>query len=146
MDNKTERHIWSMPGIAEIYHIEAHDLQKEIMQAHIVGLEILIAAPKQRVNTFDDAHCEVETNWENNAQTEKAELQFSTTSVISTKKPMAWLIKDVMGQWWLMGCHEQPWPKTTVGRNLGKPGGDRAARTVKVTLNSLVALLPVAAL
>lgn len=146
MDNKTEKHIWSMPGIAEIWMADTNDLQKEIMQGHIVGLDIMIAVKKQRVVTFEDAECEVETTWENNAQTEKASLQFSTTSIINTGKSLAWLIKDVSGQWWLMGSHEQPWPKTTISRNLGKPGGEKAARTVKVTLNSLVALIPVAVL
>lgn len=146
MDNKTEKHIWSMPGIAEVWMMKAEDLQRGVIQSHIAGLEVTVLAPKQQLESFSDAACEVETSWENNAQKEKATLQFSTSSIVKQRKDLAWLIKDVTGQWWLLGSKEQPWPAMTVARNLGSPGSERAVRTVKVTLESIVALMPVAVL
>lgn len=146
MDHKTENHIWSMPGISEVWVMDADDIQSGVVQAHIAGLDVTVLARKRELMAFGDASCEVETSWENNAQKEKATLQFTTTSVVIPRKAMAWLIKDVTGQWWLMGSKERPWPTTTVGRNLGSPGDEKAARRVKATLESLVALIPVAVL
>lgn len=146
MDHKTENHIWSMPGISEVWVMDADDIQSGVVQAHIAGLDVTVLARKRELMAFSDASCEVETSWEDNAQKEKATLQFTTTSVVIPSKAMAWLIKDATGQWWLMGSKERPWPTTTVGRNLGSPGNEKAARRVKATLESLVALIPVAVL
>ena len=133
-----------MPGIIAVKWMYADEVAPHIREKFVAGLPVAIGAVGNMVTMVDVASAEGLTTVENNGLTAKATLEFKTLDDVPTDEAIVWAVQDADENWYLIGAKERPYPVVEVSQSTGKPGGDPAMKTVKVTLSAQIALIPAA--
>ena len=133
---------YSLPGILNVWYVETRQLPDDVIYRAVAGIPV--AMPVQPISIFfkGEAVCEVEESYDNNCQMEKAKLTFTTLDEVPTRLNLAFLIRTVNNELYIIGAKERPYPTVKVSRSTGSPDGDAAARRYEVSFTGRKALAP----
>ena len=133
---------YSLPGILNVWYVETKDLPDDVIYRAVAGIPV--AMPVQPISIFfkGEAVCEVEESYDNNCQMEKAKLTFTAIDEVPTRLHLAFLIRTVNDELYIIGAKERPYPTVKVSRSTGSPDGDAAARRYEVSFTGRKALAP----
>ena len=144
---------YSLPGILNVWYVETRQLPDDVIYRAVAGIPV--AMPVQPISIYfkGEAVCEVEESYDNrsalgtlrsskNCQMEKAKLTFTTLDEVPTRLSLAFLIRTVNNEQYIIGAKERPYPTVKVSRSTGSPDGDAAARRYEVSFTGRKALAP----
>lgn len=122
-----------LPGITHIYEMLCSDLPENVDMRSLSGLPIAIAASMREIPFHGEAICDTETIYNNNGEEEKATLSFMSNDRITARPAKAFVVTDVNGNHYLLGCKEYPFPIIGCRKTTGTPDGDAAVYQYEVT-------------
>ena len=131
----------SIPGITRIGYVSAEALPVDIVLRAAAGVPVAIYAADTRVSLIGDAVCETETQFDNNAYTEKVTLSFSTTDVVPTTALLAFIVTTVQGTSYVIGSKDGPYPTIKAEATTGTPDGDKAVTKYTISYQNRLALV-----
>ncbi len=134
---------YSLPEVIEVRIMDCKDLQKGIMQNHIAGVQNLVSCPMREIPIYPGAKCQGVISTSNGCTIQRTTLEFRTLTPPAATKGKAFAVRTPDDMWYLIGSHELPWPSIEVNDDLGVTHSDPRVKTVKVTFESLAALIPV---
>lgn len=132
----------SLPGISSIEVVECDKLQPSLMLRAMSNLPNTIFAETRKLTNIYDAVCSTETIFINGSKKQKTSLTFVTIEQIEVDTPLAFVVKCVNGDMWLIGKREAPYPAVKTVHNTGNPKSDTHTYKVDVTLSDNLTLLP----
>jgi len=130
-----------LPGIAEVCYMPAEHIPPYADMAAMAGASVEVFYPVTTIAIEGEAECSASMTNENNGQEETATLSFRTVEELPHDYALAILIRDVNGQWWLLGAREAPGIKLTRERSLGTPSGNAAVITYSAEYSGRRALV-----
>lgn len=131
----------SLPGIRFIGVVDCEKLQPDLREASLAGLTVAAHTAVEEV-PFVNATVEVVGECSHGAPMETATLKFRTSDFLRIEIQLGFVVTDITGQSWLIGAAEPPFPKVSLTRKTGLPGGDPAVWEVEVKAVGQRALLP----
>lgn len=134
----------SLPGIYKIGFLECSKLSPRMMMKSMAGVPIAVFTDIVNVVFSGEPTCEAADDNDNNGRSEKTTLKFTTTQVITTDTPIAFVIRCVNGKSYLIGTKERPFPMIKITNNTGTASGDVSSFSVEITHIALKSLLSVA--
>ena len=132
----------SLPGIIKLSYIDCQLLPKDITLKAMAGVLVTIASAATEIPFVGIPTCETESQFDNNSQIEKTTLSFNTTEIIPTDQHLAFIIKTVQGNSFVIGTKEQPFPTIKISTTTGTPDGDPSVRKYEVTFTARKSLTP----
>lgn len=138
------RQCTSLPGISLVGYLEEGNLPSDIQYRAVAGIPINVTATPTRIDIVDLPVCEIEEQTDNNVQMEKAKLTFSTLQELPTRRNLAFVIKTLDGQEFIIGSKERPYPTVKVISTTGQPDGDASVRKCEVSYTARKALAALA--
>lgn len=132
----------SLPGIQEVWFLYCSQLPTNVIYRAVAGIPVTIPVQPTTIALKSEAVCEVEESYDNNSQTEKAKLTFTTLDELPTRQHLAFIIRTADDDMFLIGAHERPFPCVKVSRSTGSPDGDAAVRKYEVSFTARKALAP----
>lgn len=138
---KTVPVIQSLPGIVFVGAVDCHKLQPDLREMAAAGLTVGAHTSVDAV-TFTDATCECVTEYSHGAPIQTATLKFKTTSILDIEVQLGFVISTVTGESFLIGAAEPPYPKVSLTRKTGTPGGDPAVWEIEAKAVGQRSLLP----
>jgi len=133
---------FSLPGIRSLAYMPASRLSNNIVMQSLAGVHVSVYAMTTPIVFTGECTCIVEYTNENKGQAEVATLTFLTQQELPQDTPLAFIVTDVMGNSYVLGAKEEPFPVITSSKGFGTPEGDVSAYTVEVVHTSLKALIP----
>lgn len=130
----------SLPGIQRVGYLMARQLPADITYMAMAGIPVSGYATPTNIELTDIAVCEIEEEPDNNYQTEKVKLAFSTLTELPIRQHLAFFIHTMDGKGYLVGTKECPFPSVKVTRTTGTPQGDPAVRRYEVSYTARKAL------
>lgn len=130
----------SLPGIKKIWYITIDLLPDDVVYRAVAGLPVTVSGIPTDIILKGDATCDVEQQYDNNAQIEKAKLNFYTLDEIPTTKHLAFVIHTVNGEKYIVGSKEKPYATVKMDFTTGKTDGDAAVRKYEVAFTAKKAL------
>lgn len=131
----------SLPGITQILLIPASSLVDNIAYRAIAGLPVPIYTKGTPLAILGDAVCELSEQPDNGQQLQTVTLTFRTTDTIPTAEPLAFAVRTVQGDIYIIGGKERPHPSFKVSYTTGTPDGDAHVTEYKVTHTHRKALI-----
>lgn len=131
----------SLPGIVFVGVVDCLKLQPHLREMTAAGLTVAAHTSVKAV-PFTDATCECVTEYSHGAPVQTATLKFRTTSIPDIDVQLGFVITDISGQSYLIGTAEPPYPKVSLTRKTGTPGGDPAVWEIEVKAVGQRSLLP----
>lgn len=133
----------TLPGVASVFQMLTADLVRDIAYRSEAGLLVPVYKKPTAIPILGDAKCELTEQPDNNAQVEKVTLTFRTSHRLDTSQPLAFVVRTVQGQTYLIGTRERPFPTVKVSHTTGAPSGDASVYEVQVSLTHRKALVRV---
>lgn len=131
----------SLPGIRHIYSVPITYLVPNITYRALASMSVPVyIPPSSRLKFYGDAVCDVTSADDNNTRIEKVTLTFHTAKTVPTT-PVAFVIRTVPGDTYIIGTKEAPYPVVKVETTTGSPDGDAALSKVQVTFSARKALV-----
>lgn len=130
----------SLPGILKVWYLSTANLPADVIYRAVAGIPVGITEQPISINLKGEAVCEVEEQYDNNCQMEKAELTFTTLDEVPTRQHLAFVIRTADNEMFVIGAKERPYPTIKVTRSTGSPDGDAAARKYEVSFTGRKAL------
>ena len=131
----------SLPGIRFIGVVDCEKLQPGQREASLAGLIVAAHTAVEEV-PFVNATVEAVGECSRGAPVETATLKFRTSKFLRIEIQLGFVVTDITGQSWLIGAAEPPFPKVSLTRKTGLPGGDPAVWEIEVKAVGQRALLP----
>lgn len=131
----------SFPGITHIYPILAAALVENIAYRAIAGLPVPVYTKAEPIRILGDALCELSEEPDHGSQFQTVTLTFHTTAALDTAAPLAFAVRTVQGDTYIIGGKERPHPTLKVTETTGTPDGDARVREYKVTHKHRKALI-----
>lgn len=131
----------SLPGIRFVGIVDCLKLQPGLREGAAAGLTVGAHTSVEAV-PFVNATVESVTEYSHGAPIETATLKFRTSKFLPIDIQLGFVVEDVCGNSWLIGAAEPPYPKVSLTRKTGLPGGDPAAWEIEVKAIGQRALLP----
>lgn len=131
-----------LPGIQKIWNCPAKIVSPDVDIAYLCHKPVSVRGTLVEVPFFNTPECSCVEDYDTGDQYEKATLRFLAHQELTREYPLAFVILDANGQYWLLGRGEPPFLKLKQTRRTGTPSGDPAAVEVEVELSALVALIP----
>ena len=126
---------YSVPGIREISIVRCSDLPADLMQFALLGDTVAISVPLRLTIAICGAMPTLKTEGSivNGKRQEKTTLEFSTHTLIPENERLAFVVTGADGRKWLIGTREPNFPVISYSESTGKPSGEAAVRTYKIT-------------
>ena len=105
------------------------------------GIPVGVFSFSTPIEHYGNASCEAESEYNNGSYLENTTLQFTTTAEIQRKQALAFVVTDVHGQSYLIGCKEAPFPVVDITKKIEE---DSNIYEVKVTFARQKSLIPCA--
>ena len=131
----------SLPGVRFVGIVDCLKLQPGLREAAAAGLTVGAHTSVEAV-PFVNATVESVTEYSHGAPIETATLKFRTSKFLPIDLQLGFVVEDVRGNSWLIGAAEPPYPKVSLTRKTGLPGGDPAAWEIEVKAVGQRSLLP----
>lgn len=132
----------SLPGIKSISYAKCDDLEADLIYQALVDLPITISTTETEISLKSIPTCELEESPDNNIQTQKAKLAFTTLQDLPTNTPLAFLIHTINDTHYILGVHERPFPSVKTTTTTSKPDGEAAVKKYEITFTARKALIP----
>ena len=132
----------SLPGIKSISFTKCDDLEADLIYQALVDLPITISTTETEISLKSIPTCELEESPDNNTQTQKAKLIFTTLQDLPTNTPLAFLIHTINDTNYILGVHERPFPSVKTITTTSKPDGEAAVKKYEITFTARKALIP----
>ena len=132
----------SLPGINAISYIPATNLPADLIFQALAGYPVTITAASTAIPLTSIPSCELEESPDNNTQTEKAKLTFTTLDTLPTSTPLAFLITTASGNHYILGTRERLYPTIKATTNTSIPDSITAAQKYEVSFTARKALIP----
>ncbi len=132
----------SLPGITAISYIPATNLPADLIFQALAGYPVTITAASTSIPLASIPTCELEESPDNNTQTEKAKLTFTTLDTLPTITPLAFLITTAAGNHYILGTRERLYPTIKATTNTSIPDSSTAAHKYEVSFTARKALIP----
>ena len=131
----------SLPGIRFVGVVDCEKLQPNLREMAMAGLTVAAHTDVEAV-PFVNATAEAVSECSHGAPVETATLKFRTSKFLRIDIQMGFVITDVSGRSWLIGAAGPPFPKVSLTRKTGLPGGDPAVWEIEVKAVGQRSLLP----
>ena len=131
----------SLPGSKAISFVPCHLLSPDIVEKYRAGIPIGVFSLSTPIEHYGNASCEAESEYNNGTYIENTTLQFTTTDKLQQKPEPAFVVTDVQGQSYLIGCKEAPFPVVDITQKLDE---DSNIYQVKVVFSRQKSLIPCA--
>lgn len=129
----------SLPGIERIATVPCQLLSPNIIEKYKAGVPIGVFAITTPIEHYGNASCEAVSEFDEGGYVEKASLHFNTTTEISQQQNLAFVITDVNGKSFVIGCMEAPYPIVNITQKVDE---DTNIYEVKVSFTRIKALIP----
>ena len=130
----------SLPGITRIAYCDCELLPPDIMLRALSGVPVGVYTTVKDIPLDGEATCEMETQFDNNSQVQKATLAFQTLDDVPSQRHIAFVIFTAQAETYIIGAKEQPYPTVKITRSTGTPSGEPSVRKYEVAFTSKVAL------
>lgn len=132
----------SLPGIQNVWYLECQQLPADAAYRAVAGIPVAIGVQPTSIYFKGEAVCEVEEQYDNNVQMEKAKLTFTALAEVPTRQHLAFVIRTADNDMFVIGAKERPYPTVKVTSSTGQPDGDASARKYEVSFTARKALMP----
>lgn len=131
----------SFPGITWMGYVKAENLNSGTVYDDLAGVTVSVSAVTVMEIPLDGKALMVctETN-ECNGLSESLSITFATTMRLPVGWPLAFVVRDANGRYWLAGGLEPPYPAVTADDSTGLPDGDAAVISYEVRYKAPVCL------
>lgn len=129
----------SLPSLLSIAYLPCSLLEPDVLEKYLAGIPIGVFAAVTPVEHFSDSSCEAEAEYNNGVTYEKTTLKFKTTDELPCSQDIAFVVKDVNGQAYLIGHQEKPFPMVGVTKTIDQ---DTNIHDVKVEFSARKSLVP----
>lgn len=133
--------VQTLPGIRFVGALDCEKLQPDLREMAQARLTVAAHTAIEEL-PFANATVESVTEYSHGAPIETATLKFRTSQVLRIDIQLGFVVTDVYGNSWLIGAAEPPYPKVSLTRKTGLPGGDPAVWEIEVKAVGQRALLP----
>ena len=133
----------SVPGITYIGMIQCSSLAAHLESKSLAGMNASVSSGITEVEFIGVPECSVSTEYDNNGYSSKVTLKFVSEMDIPLSFPLAFVIKDVSGQGFLIGKKEKCYPVIKKDRDTGTPASVKAAFSYQIEYVALVGLIKV---
>ncbi|MBD5307152.1 MAG: hypothetical protein HDS14_05950 [Bacteroides sp.] len=134
--------ISTLPGITDIYIIDASDLPARVDLWCIIRRPVPILTRLTPIPWTDTPTCNLTQERINTGIKQTALLTFKTPAPLPYHKNPAFVIRTPDGNTYLIGSRERPHPTIHTTQTTGAPAADPAALTHTITHKALRTLIP----
>lgn len=131
-----------LPGIVEICHMPSKFLPAFVDMAVMAKAQVSVFYPVTTIEHIGDAECSATETNENNGMEESTTLSFRSLEFLPNELPLAFLVRDVNSQWWLIGAKEAPGVLIRREQSLGVPSGNAAVNNYTIEYTGKKSLIP----
>lgn len=132
----------SIPGIINVWYVDTNYLPDDVIFKGVAGIQFSLGVQPISIPFIGEAIGEVDEQDDNNSQIQKVTLTFYTLSPLPTERDIAFVIRTVDNQLYLIGAKERPFPTVKMSATTGKTDGDAAIMKYEVTFSARKALIP----
>ena len=126
----------ALPGINHIYYVNCLHLPADITLRALANIPVGVYTTLNHIGKIGDASCEMEAQFDNNSQVEKASLTFYSLDELPTDEHLAFVITTVQGEAYIIGTKELPYPIIKVTRSTGIPDGEPFVRKYEISFTA----------
>ncbi len=131
-----------LPGIKWIAWKRCEQLPSMIMLKAMAHVSFNIVSNWTVIELIGKAQIDVQETNDANSQIEQVSLSFRTLDDIPTHSNLAFIVKTVNGESYVIGQKEKPFPEIKVKKSSGSPGGSENVHDYEVTYTARKALIP----
>lgn len=134
-----------IPGIRQIHMIDAAKLTPSIRYAESTGIPIAIFDKGREIPLLLPGKLTCKTEMTDNAYFETVELEFRCFpgSFVIPNHPVAFVATTAVGESWLIGAREAPFPRIAKTDNTGEPDGTPYSTDVTISYTSAKSMIRV---
>ena len=126
----------SLPNIIKVFTIPCASLAPNVVEKYMAGLPVgVYPLPEQ----YGTGSVEAANELDDGTYYEKTVLQFSTAEEINNRTPMAFVVMDAQGKYFLIGVKEFPFPIVEITKWVSN---DANVNDIKVTFSRKKSLIP----
>lgn len=133
----------SLPGIATIHTVECASLMPNMMLRAQCNLPNAVFTDAVQVYFVGTPTLKNEIKYNNGGYSESATLEYVTTDQPSVDTPLAFIVKCVNGESYLLGTREKPFPVVKTTKTTGSPDSDASVFKVEISYLAPKTLIPV---
>lgn len=133
-----------LPGIKFIgyFDLDRQAPEPRFDLAGLCGMRVVILTDVIPIDFFDNPECLKVTEKDNGQNSDKVTLKFHSHELIEIHKHLGFVVADVSGNSYVIGCQAPPFPQIKPELNCGAPDGDGAGFYYEVTHVALSSLVP----
>lgn len=129
----------SLPNIVKVFTIPCASLAPNVVEKYMAGLPVGVYPLPTEVEQYGTGSVEAANELDDGTYYEKSVLQFSTAEEIDNRTPMAFVVMDAQGKYFLIGVKEFPFPIVEITKGLSP---DANVNDIKVTFSRKKSLIP----
>lgn len=129
----------SLPNIIKVFTIPCASLAPNIVEKYMAGLPVGVYPLPTEVEQYGTGSVEAANELDDGTYYEKTVLQFSTAEEIDNRTPIAFVVMDAQGKYFLIGVKEFPFPIVEITKGLSP---DANVNDIKVTFSRKKSLIP----
>lgn len=133
----------SLPGIATIHTVECASLMPNMMLRAQCNLPNAVFTDAVQVDLIGTPSLKNETKYNNGGYSESAALEYVTTVQPSVDTPLAFIVKCVNGDTYLLGTREKPYPVVKTTKTTGTPDSEASVYKVEISYLAPKTLIPI---
>lgn len=127
-----------LPSILSIAYLPCSDLPRHILPMALSGMTPTVAEDGMLVDLYPGAKCSADSEIVNGLSLEKTTLEFDTLTEVPRNRPLAFLVRCVNGESYVIGHREPPFPAVEIKTEISD---ERNIYSVKVKFNSARSLV-----
>lgn len=131
-----------LPGVKSIGWVLCSSLPKQIALSGISRLPVALLADIHEITLFGSSDCRCSTEKDNNGWHQTASLTFFSSEEVPFENNIAFVVKDVNGNAFIIGSYEKPYPKVSIDSITGSPDNQSAGYKYSVSHKAIRTLVP----
>ena len=108
----------SLPNIVKVFTIPCASLAPNIIEKYMAGQPVGVYPLPTEVEQYGTGSVEAANELDDGTYYEKTVLQFSTAEEIDNRTPMAFVVMDAQGNYFLIGAKEAPYPIVEITKGI----------------------------
>ena len=128
----------SLHSIKYIGFLPCSSLPPDILLKHLSGMPVALFSSPTPIEHYGDASCEAVSEYDNGSRIEKTTLQFTTADDVPERQDLAFVVSDVHGNSYVIGCKESPYPMVEIDTKIDSKENIKEVKVVFSAKKSLV--------